>query len=80
MTQARPSIQDIITAIRKLRNDVPEFNPNDAESKKKIDAFHTTVHSLVMAVQQEVGFEHYEQALKFVDQEIKNLASSEVAQ
>ena len=79
MTQTRPSIQDMITAIRKLRNDVPEYNPDDADNKDRINAFHATVHSLVMAIQEEVGFEHYEQALKFIDQEILNLASSEVA-
>lgn len=80
MTQAiRPSIQDAITAIRKLRNEVPEFNPHDADSKDKIEEFHLTIHGLVMVIQEEIGFENYEQTLKFIDQEIKNLASAEVA-
>jgi hypothetical protein len=80
MTQAtRPSIQDSIAAIRKLRNEVPEFNPHDADSKDKIEEFHLTIHGLVMVIQEEIGFETYEQTLKFIDQEIKNLASAEVA-
>jgi hypothetical protein len=80
MTQAtRPSIQDAITAIRKLRNEVPEFNPNDADSKEKIEEFHLTIHGLVMTIQEEVGFDNYEQTLKFIDQEIRNMANLEVS-
>jgi hypothetical protein len=49
------------------------------DAKDKIEEFHLTIHGLVMAIQEEVGFENYEQTLKFIDQEIKNLASAEVA-
>jgi len=80
MTQAtRPSIQDTIAAIRKLRNEVPEFNPHDVDAKDKIEEFHLTIHGLVMVIQEDIGFENYEQTLKFIDQEIKNLAAAEVA-
>ena len=79
MTQARLSIQYTIAAIRKLRNEVPEYNPDDADNKDVINAYHATIHGFVQAIQEEVGFEHYDQALKFIDQEIRNLASSEVA-
>ncbi len=74
-----PTIESRIAAIRKLRNEVPEFNPLDSDAKEKIEEFHLNIHGLVMAIQEEVGFENYEQTLKFIDQEIKNLASTEVA-
>ena len=67
------NIFDEIKAIKTLRDDVPEFNPNDPDSKEKIDAFHQAVHSKVMAIKIELGFEDYEQALKFIDKEIENL-------
>ena len=79
ITSRPPTIQSRIAAIRKLRNEVPEFNPLDTDAKQKIEDFHFHIHGLVMAIQEEVGFENYEQTLKFIDQEIKNLASAEVA-
>ena len=80
MTESRPAtLTEMLTAIKTLRNEVPEFNPNDVESKEKIEHFHQTIHSLVLTVKAEVGFDSYEQTLKFIDQEIRNMASLEVA-
>ena len=54
---------------------MPDFNPDDSESKGKIERAHEVIHGLVLAVKSEVGFETYEQALKFIDQEIRNLSA-----
>lgn len=74
------SLDEMLGTIRKMRNEVPEFNPDDAQSKEKIEQYHGMLHTLTLAIQQEVGFETYAQAIKFIDQEILNMANLEVAQ
>lgn len=64
------SLQDMILAVKKLREEVPVFNPNDPQSKEKIDQFHQSIHSLILSVQQEVGFDSYDSALTFIDNEV----------
>ncbi len=68
------NLGELITAIHLNRNHMPDFNPNDSESKEKIERAHEIIHGLVLAVKAEVGFETYEQTLKFIDQEIRNQA------
>ncbi len=67
------TLHEMIMLIHKLRNEMPDFNPNDSESKEAIEQVHQRIHQIVLGVQREVGFETYEQALKFIDQEIRNL-------
>lgn len=64
------SLQDMILAVKKLRDEVPEFNANDPDCKEKIDHYHQSIHSLILSVQQEVGFASYESALDFIDNEV----------
>jgi hypothetical protein len=74
-TNTRPAtLQEMIATAKKLRDEVPEFNPNDVGSKEKIQYFHEAIHKVVLAVQEEVGFANYQQALDFVDNEIAILA------
>jgi hypothetical protein len=74
MTESRTaSLTDMLTAIKTLRNEVPEFNPDDAASKEKIESFHQTIHALIVSVKNEIGFETYEQTIKFIDMEIRNM-------
>lgn len=69
------NLGELIAAIHLCRNQMPDFNPDDSESKGKIERAHEIIHGLVLAVKAEVGFETYEQALKFIDQEIRNLSA-----
>lgn len=69
------NLGELITAIHLCRNQMPDFNPDDSESKGKIERAHEIIHGLVLAVKSEVGFETYEQALKFIDQEIRNISA-----
>mgnify|MGYP006269276869 CR=1 FL=1 len=73
------TLPEMLEAIKRLRAEVPEFNPEDAESKEKIEQFHQKLHSLVLCVRDFVGFEDYEQTLKFIDQEIRNMANLEAS-
>lgn len=74
-----PSLEQLISGIRELRNTMPTFDPHEEGSKEKIENAHYAIHSLVRQVKELVGFESYEQALKFVDQEIENLSRAELA-
>lgn len=69
MTQPT-TLHEMLQAVRKLRDEVPAFDPTDGGNKEKIEYFHQAVHSLVLTIQQEVGFATYEQALKFIDTEL----------
>lgn len=74
-----PTLEQLISGIRELRKTMPDFNPNEDDSKGKIEEAHLSIHHLVMKVQAEVGFDSYEQTLKFIDQEIENVSRIEVA-
>ena len=64
------SMQDTLRAIKKLRDEMPEF-ATDPDVKDLINNYQTILHSLVSHVQQEVGFKSFEQTLKFVDTELE---------
>ena len=68
------TLNETLKAIHTLRNEVPQFNPDDAESKEKIEHFHTAIHNLILSVKNEVGFDTVEQTLKFIDLELLNMA------
>lgn len=74
----RTTISQAINNIRTLRNEVPEWKENSVENKEAIESFHIRLDGYLMAIKQEVGFESMEQTIKFVDQEIQNLASAEL--
>ena len=69
MTQPT-TLHEMLQAIRKLRDEVPAFDPTDGGNKEKIEYFHQALHLVVLSIQQEVGFDSYEQALKFIDTEL----------
>ena len=69
----------MLLTIRSLRNEVPQFDPNDASSKEKIEYFHIAIHNLLLSVKNEVGFETIEQTLKFVDMELRAMAQAEAS-
>ena len=74
-TERRPaSLREMLIAIRKLRDEVPQFNPDDASSKEKIEYFHMAIHGLILQIKNELGFDTVEQTLKFVDMELRNMA------
>lgn len=68
------TLKEMIDAVIKLRNEVPEFNPNDPDCKEKIDQYHQQIHSLIALVQYTLGFDSYESTLEFIDNEISIVA------
>lgn len=65
------TLYEMLQTVKKLRDEVPVFDPNVDGNKEKIEYFHQALHSVVLSIQQEVGFESYEQALKFIDTELR---------
>jgi hypothetical protein len=63
-------LHDMLQTIKKLRDEVPAFDPSDGGNKEKIEYFHQQIHSAVLTIQREVGFDSYEQTLKFIDVEL----------
>lgn len=69
---AQPAtLHEMLETVKKLRNEVPEFNPNDGGNKEKIEYFHQAIHAVTLSIQQEVGFATYQQAVKFIDTELR---------
>lgn len=67
----RPAtLEEMLAAVKKLRDEVPVFDPSVDGNKEKIEYFHQALHMVVLSIQQEVGFASYEQALKFIDTEL----------
>lgn len=67
---SQPTLQEMLQTVRKLRDEVPAFDPKDGGNKEKIEYFHQAIHQVVLSIKQEVGFDSYEQALKFIDVEL----------
>ena len=70
MTQPT-TLHEMLQRVRELRDGVPAFDPSDGGNKEKIEYFHQQIHLVVLSIQQEVGFASYEQALKFIDTELR---------
>lgn len=64
------TLQEMMATVKKLRDEVPVFDPSVDGNKEKIEYFHQALHLVVLSIQQEVGFASYEQALKFIDTEL----------
>lgn len=67
---SQPTLHELLQTVRKLRDEVPAFDPKDGGNKEKIEYFHEAIHKVVLSIKQEVGFETYEQTLKFIDVEL----------
>lgn len=68
------TLQEMLATIKKLRDEVPTFDPNDDGNKEKIEYFHQAIHAVTLSIQSEVGFETYDQAIKFIDVELQAIA------
>ena len=64
------TLHEMLQKVRELRDGVPAFDPSDGGNKEKIEYFHQQIHLVVLSIQREVGFETYEQTLKFIDVEL----------
>jgi len=64
------TLAEMLATVKKLRDEVPVFDPSADGNKEKIEYFHQALHLVVLSIQQEVGFDSYEQALKFIDTEL----------
>jgi hypothetical protein len=64
------TLHEMLMAVKKLRDEVPVFDPNVDGNKEKIEYFHQALHTVVLSIQQEVGFDSYERTLKFIDTEL----------
>ena len=70
MTQ-RATLHEMLETVKKLRDEVPAFDPKDGGNKEKIEYFHQALHAVTLSIQQEVGFATYQQAVKFIDTELR---------
>ena len=50
------TLQEMLATVKKLRDEVPTFDPNVDGNKEKIEYFHQALHTVVLSIQQEVGF------------------------
>lgn len=68
---APATLTEMLEAVRRLRSEIPEFNPRNGGNKEQINYYTDAIHALVLIIKQEVGFETYEQTLRFIDTELK---------
>ena len=65
------TLHEMLQKVRELRDGVPAFDPSDGGNKEKIEYFHQAIHAVTLSIQQEVGFATYQQAVKFIDTELR---------
>jgi hypothetical protein len=71
-TTGRPAtLHEMLQTVKKLRDEVPAFDRKDGGNKEKIEYFHQAIHAVTLSIQKEVGFDTYQQALKFIDTELR---------